>query len=388
VREYLLLALRLDRLRPGSVGDGAAGLGVQVRDEPRASPSSLVRAAGRLAAELPALGLDPGRERFLAAQLTALEWTARRLAGQGVPFVQEVRTVFDTRTALGAEDDYRDAHRRLAALLPGTGSVADRWARHRAADEVPPDMLLRAVEALSEVLRERVRAAGLLVGPDRVEYRVVDDAPWGALHQYLGGSRSRITINVGARPRRMQLLQLLAHEAYPGHHTERCHKEKGLVAAGWDEHRLVLTNSPQALLAEGAAELGLRAVVGPGWGRAAAQVLGELGLGFDGDLAERIEDVRGVLARVRQDAALLLHEYRAPPGEVLAYLRRWMLVDDTRAAQVLRFLRHPLWRAYTTTYVEGAALVGRWWERDPRPDRFRRLLDEPLTPAAVRAEAR
>jgi hypothetical protein len=366
---------------------GVAALPAQVRAEPRASAASLVRAAGRLAAELPAAGFAPDRERFLAAQLAALECTARRLAGQAVPFVREVALVFDTRTAMGDEDRYRDAHRRLAALLPGTGPVADRWASHRAADEVPPDRLLPAVRALSGLLRERVRAAGLLAGPEEVEYRLVDAAPWAALHQYLGDHRSRITINAGARPRRAQLVHLLAHEAYPGHHTERCRKEDGLVAAGWDEHRLVLTNSPQALVAEGAAEIGLRAAVGPGWGPTTAEVLAELGLGFDGELAEAVEDAAGVLVRVRQDAALLLHAQRAPTEDVLGHLRRWLLVSDQRAGQILQFLRHPLWRAYTTTYVEGAALARRWWERDPRPERFRWLLDEPCTPAALRADA-
>lgn len=388
VRDYLLLALRLDRLRPGSVGGGTGvgALRALVRDEPAPSAPALVRAAGRLVGELPAVGLAPERERFLAAQLAALECTARRLVGQAVPFVQEVRSVFDTDTALGSQDRYRAAHRSLDALLPGRGPLAPRWAAHRRADEVRPDRLLPAVRALSGAFRERVRGAGLLTGPEAVEYAVVQDAPWSALHQYLGSNRSRITINAGARPRRMQLAQLVAHEAYPGHHTERCRKDAGLVAAGWDEHRVVVTNSPQALIAEGAAELGLRAVIGPGWGRTAAQVLGELGLAFDGDLAERVEGVGAVLARVRQDAALLLHAHGAPSVEVLAHLRRWMLVDDVRARQVLQFLRHPLWRAYTATYVEGAALLERWWERDPRPERFRRLVDEPLTPAAVRAE--
>ena len=45
-----------------------------------------------------------------------------------------------------------------------------------------------------------------------------------------------------------------------------------------------------------------------------------------------------------------------------------------------------MWRAYTTTYVEGAELLRRWWARDPGPERLRRLLDEPLTPALIRAE--
>ena len=140
------------------------------------------------------------------------------------------------------------------------------------------------------------------------------------------------------------------------------------------------------MVAEGAAELGLAAVLGPGWGPLVADALAGLGLGFDGELAERVEAATARLARVRQDAALLLHDRGAPVELVLAHLRRWLLVDEPRARQILRFMRQPVWRGYTTTYVEGAELVGAWWARDPGPERLRRLLDEPLTPRALRAE--
>jgi hypothetical protein len=75
---------------------------------------------------------------------------------------------------------------------------------------------------------------------------------------------------------------------------------------------------------------------------------------------------------------------------VVGYLQRWLLVDDTRARQMLKFLSSPLWRAYTSTYVEGYRLLRGWL--DARPDgvglteRFGRLLDEPLIPSALRAE--
>ncbi|MBO0851683.1 MAG: DUF885 domain-containing protein, partial [Pseudonocardia sp.] len=96
------------------------------------------------------------------------------------------------------------------------------------------------------------------------------------------------------------------------------------------------------------------------------------------------------LMPARQDAALMLHERRTDPEEVLAYLRRWLLVTEPRATQMLRFMRHPVWRAYTTTYVEGHRLVRAWLAAaapgEPAMARFRRLLDEPLTPSAVRAE--
>jgi hypothetical protein len=71
---------------------------------------------------------------------------------------------------------------------------------------------------------------------------------------------------------------------------------------------------------------------------------------------------------------------------VLAHLRRWLLVEEPRARQILQFMRRPVWRGYTTTYVEGAELVRAWWTRDPGPERLCRLLDEPLTPGTLRAE--
>ena len=86
----------------------------------------------------------------------------------------------------------------------------------------------------------------------------------------------------------------------------------------------------------------------------------------------------------------MLHDEHRDADEVAAYLQRWLLVDESRARQTLKFLSSPLWRAYTSTYVEGYRLLRTWL--DNRPDgvgltqRFGRLLDEPLTPSALRAE--
>jgi hypothetical protein len=297
-----------------------------------------------------------------------------------VSYRAELAAACDAAVEPGPLDGYREAHRALDRLLPGTGPLPPRLRAHRARGEVPPDRVAPALRALAGVLRERTRAVVPLPDGERVEWRVVADGPWTALHTYLGGFRSRITVNAGARLRAPQLARLVAHEAYPGHHVERCRKEAGLVARGGDEHRVVLTCTPQSLVAEGAAELGADLAALP------ADVVAALAPGTDPGLDARVEAACAALARVRQDAALLLHEERAPEAAVLGHLRRWALLDDAGARRVLRFLRHPLWRGYTTAYVEGAPLVRRWWERQPGPERFRRLLDDPLTPAALRAE--
>lgn len=393
VREYLLLGLRFDRLMEGFVDayTGDPVLRRQVDNEPRPEPPALARRARELRAELPGAALSQPRLRFLEAHLRALECNARALAGEPVGFVEEVEAYFEVRIAPGNQDAYRAAHDELDDVLPGNGPLAARLHAHRRRDEIAPELLEPAVHALSSALRDRVRARYRLPAAEAVRYEVVTNKPWSGFNHYLGDFTSTVAINADLGQRMANLPHLVAHESYPGHHTEHCRKEAGLVQTEYHaEQALFLVNTPQCLMAEGLADLGLHAVVGAGWGRWAEETVADLGLRMDGELTERVEAAVVALLGVRQDAALMLHDRGADPADVVAYLQRWLLVSERRAKQMLRFLSDPRWRAYTTTYVEGHRLLRRWL--DARPDgeplgeRYRRLLDEPLTPSAIRSE--
>jgi hypothetical protein len=393
VREYLLLGLRFDRLVEGFVDayTGDLALRREVGNEPRPDPAVLGRRAAQLRAELPDSGLAQPRARFLAAQLTALECSGQVLAGQQVGFVDEVAAYFDVVITPGDPEVYRQAHAEIDRLLPGSDPLADRLAAHRARDEIAPQRLEPAVEALSSALRDRVRVGFGLPPQETVRYEVVTDKPWSGFNYYLGDFCSRVAINADLGHRMAHLPHLVAHESYPGHHTEHCRKEAGLVRRDHhDEQTIFLVNTPQCLMAEGLADLGLAAAVGPGWGPWAGEILDDLGLRMDGELAEWLETAAAGLLGVRQDAALMLHDQHADPADVLAYLQRWLMITEPRAKQMLRFLGDPLWRAYTTTYVEGFRLLCTWLADrppiQPLGQRYLRLLDEPLIPSVVRAE--
>jgi hypothetical protein len=141
-------------------------------------------------------------------------------------------------------------------------------------------------------------------------------------------------------------------------------------------------------MAEGLADLALYAAVGPGWGGWAAEIYADLGLRFDGERAEAVAEASAALIGVRQDAALMLHDQHRDVDDVTAFLKRWLLVDDQRARQMVRFLSSPLWRAYISTYVEGYRLLRGWLDARPAgvgvAERFTCLLDEPLIPSALR----
>jgi hypothetical protein len=393
--EYVRLGLRFDRLESGFVDayTGDPRIRAQVGDEPAPTPRALRDQARALLGELDAAALPADRADYLRGQLTGLECTARKMNSEPVGFVDEVAAYFQVDVVLGDPAVYAAAHAELEALLPGSGSLSERYAVHRRREECPPDRLETAVHALSSALRDQVRGRYGLPEVETVDYEVVTDQPWSGFNYYEGDYRSRVAINADLPHRLGQLPHLVAHEAYPGHHTEHCRKERGLVdRAGRLEHTVFLVNTPECLMAEGLADLGVQASIGTGWGPWAADVLGDLGLHLDGHLAERVAAAAAPLNRVRQDAAVLLHDRGVDADEVVAYLQRWSLVSGDRARQQLRFLTHPLWRAYITTYVEGFDLLSAWLDARPAAqpvaDRFVRLLDEPLTPAAVAGELR
>lgn len=392
VAEYLRLGLAFDRLERGFVDayTGDPALKAEVENAPAPDPARLADRARGLLADLPG-ALDAARAEFIGAHLRALECSARKFAGDDVGFVDEVRAYFDVDIAMADPDRYRQAHADLAEALGVPGATGDElrdiYAAHRRADEIPPERVDECVRAFSSALRERVRSAYPLPDNEIVEFEVVTDKPWSGFNYYLGNYRSRVAINADLTQYMSSLPALIAHEAYPGHHTEHCRKEQVLVGAGHDEQSIFLVNTPQCLMAEGLADHALAAIVGPEWETWAQEIYADLGLRFDAGRAMGVGRATAGLLGVRQDAALLLHDRHADADTVAEHLRRWLLAPEERARQMLRFLTSPLWRAYISTYVEGYRLLEAWLEQaDDRAAAFGRLLDEPLIPASLRRE--
>lgn len=392
-REYVMLGLRFNRLEDGLVDayTGEEDLRRQVEAEPTPDPAAMAARAGDLLAELPAAGLAEDRTEFLYGQLTALHCAAQRMAGATIPYVEEVHAYYQVRPQRAETDRYAHVHDRLRALLPGSGDLTQRYAVYRNADRCPPERLSAALGVLSEALRDRVGATIGLPRGESVDYGIVTGKPWSGFNYYLGGYRSRVEVNADLPQRLAHLPHLVAHESYPGHHTHNCHKEQRLVRTGGRlEHTVYMVNTPECLVAEGLAEVGVEMAVGPGWGRWMREVLAGVGLAVDGELCEEVSGAVAGLDRVRLDAALMLHDEGASADDVVRYMSRWLLVPEARARDSLRFIADPLWRAYASTYVEGYRLVTAWLEARPAAQplsaRFSRLLDEPLTPARMTHE--
>ena len=101
-------------------------------------------------------------------------------------------------------------------------------AAYRAGEEIPPERLEEAIHAFSSALRDRVRADYPLPDTETITYEVVTDKPWSGFNYYLGDYRSTVAVNADLKQQMSNLPRLVAHESYPGHHTEHCRKEARL----------------------------------------------------------------------------------------------------------------------------------------------------------------
>ena len=384
VGRYLEVGLRLGRHLDGMVDAyyGPEALARRVEGEPRRPLPALVGDVRALVADLDAGDgdLDAVRRRWLRAQAAGLHAAARKLAGEEVAFVDEVEQCYGVRPEFVEHDVLAAAHRRLDAVLPGSGSLAARYEAWRSTHIMSREQLTSAVHALAEAFRDRTRTRFGLPEGEHVEFELVTNEPWSGFNYYEGDLRSRVAINTDLPVSSTAIGHLIAHEAYPGHHTEHCRKEVGLVRQRQQlEESIFLVGTPQCLLAEGLADLAIEVLLGDDHEPQLAELLHPLGIRYDTEVVAAVAAAGEALSAVRGNAALILHDRGGSEDDAVEELARWALLPRERAAKSVTFLTHPTWRAYIFCYVAGLPRCRAFVGGDP--DRFERLLTEQFVPA-------
>jgi len=386
IERYLELGLRLGRHVDGFVDAyyGPPAIAELVAAEPVVSPENLSADAARLIADLDG-GLDDdlidaGRRRWLRAQVVGLHTSARKLAGEPIAYADEVEWCYGVRPTFRDEELFEAAHRRLDAVLPGDGPIRERIIAWREAQAIPVPRLEGVLRDIAEDFRERTDHLFGLPDGEHIDWELATNQPWSGFNYYLGDLHSTVAINTDLPVLAPGIGHLVAHEAYPGHHTEHSRKEAGLVRQRqWLEETLFCVGTPQCLLAEGLADLALTVIVGDTPELVMVEHLGPLDLGYDPEVAAAVRLASNSLDAVRANAAWLLHADQRPIDEVVAYVERWGLLPFERARKAVEFLTSPTWRAYISCYVEGFPLCRDFVAGDPA--RFATLITEQVVPA-------
>ncbi|MCO5222211.1 MAG: hypothetical protein M9947_11625 [Thermomicrobiales bacterium] len=391
--EYLRIAFGIVRHFPGFIDAyvGPAELKATAETELMSSLAELHTRVRRLHEQLPAQGYPETRRDYLDKQLTGIDMVLRKLQGESVPYRQEVAACFDIDIALEPESTFEAVRDELEEIVPGRGSLLDRLDAWRNQYNIDNATARTGFDLLLNETRKRTLAIVDLPEGESVEIAFVVDKPWSGYNWYLGNAKSLVEINVDLPLRANAMVDLTAHEGYPGHHTEHSLKDRILYQQrGYAEHAIHLINTPECVISEGIATVA-EAQIFPGDDGIVFKsdvFYPALGLQGDPQREERIDALVGKLRAVAGNAAILRHEQGASESEVIDYLMTWELTPKERAERRFRFLDDPLWRPYIFTYFAGRDLVLDYLgpgEPSEQIERFRSVLTGQITPSWLRA---
>ncbi|HLO02682.1 MAG TPA: hypothetical protein VK191_06210 [Symbiobacteriaceae bacterium] len=392
-RDYIRLGFRIEKHFPGYVDaySGPPELKTEVEAEGVTAPADLVRAAAALQDRLGALPLAADRQNYLAKQVHGVEFQCRKLAGERFSLIEEAQAFYDITPTVTPESRFEEGLRLLDDALPGDGALADRLAAYRSRRELPKEHAHRlgalAQQTLLEV-RRRSAAIWSIPEDESVELKIVANKPWGGYNWYLGDCRSLVEINEDVPMNLHYLVEMVAHEAYPGHHLEKILKD----ATWYREHghldlTIFLYNTPQCVIAEGIATSAAGQIFAPGEldHFVQSQLYPQVGMTDDGVDGAQVQAGLDLLAHVDGNAAFLLLDEGRPADEVAAYIARYKQLPIERAQRSIGFMRS--YGSYIFTYTYGKQLMAPLLQGTDRHQVFHKLLVDYVTPSDLVAWA-
>ena len=389
--EFVKLALAINEHIPGYVDSyfGPDEWDQEARQAGKLALSEMSTRAALLARNISeANGWDPQRKDFLARQASAMQMSLRLLAGEKVSLAEEVQALYDVQPSWKDESVFIEGQQRLDEILPKDGTLKERLERWNKSLEIPVEKVRELLPWITDRLRELTREMFDLPNGESFTVDFVSNQPWGAYNWYLGGYQSRIDINTDLPIQVNRLPGLIAHEGYPGHHTELSMKESKLIQQrNYREHVLTLINSPACVVAEGIATTALETVLTDEglevWYR--EEILPRAGMAhLDATLITEVNRASRKMNGVWGNAAFMLHDQGISPHEISLYAQKYDLSTEKEAEQGIKFISNPLYRSYIFTYHVGRELLEELFTHGDRETYFRRLLEEPVTPSQIR----
>jgi hypothetical protein len=377
---YVELALRLARREPDVVDFyyGPPELQQRVDDEQLFDLERIAVEARELLAELD--------DAWLAAQVGALEATARTLAGEELPYADEVQAKYGITPEWTDEREFERGHALLDEALPGSGDLAARFSQRLDDVALSGELVGRALGEAVALVRDRTREVVGLPQGEEVELEVVTGELWLGFARYLGGFRTHVALNADLPFPADELMWFSAHEAYPGHHTHRAWQEAELARAGGRvDAMLGLLWAPEQVIAEGIAQAGPPLVL-EGAHEELAERLASLGLDYDWETGAHVAEADRLLVPVWSNAAILRHMRGASRERAWEYAAHWSLQPAERVDKFLEAnVEDRNARGYTHCYSQGERLCAAYIGDDPA--RLRGLMTSRLLPSELSSAA-
>jgi hypothetical protein len=330
------------------------------------------------------------RREYLSRQLSSLVARVEILQGKKFTFDQESKLLYDAVAPTYSADHFKTILKELDPLLPGEGSLQQRYEKFRTGFIIPTARLDMVFKAAIEECRRRTKEHLDLPANESFTIEYVKDKPWGGYNWYKGNSRSLIQVNTDLPSYIDRAIDLAAHEGYPGHHVYNSLLEDRLVKKrGWMEFTVYALFSPQSLIAEGSANYGVHVVMtDQEKAMFERKVLFPLA-GLDTGQTETYNKVTRLvkeLSYAGNEAARGYLDGVMSREKALQWLEEYELMTPERAQKRLDFMER--YRTYVINYNLGEDLVKKYIESRSRTVEqrwkvFEKLLSSPRLPSGL-----
>ena len=327
------------------------------------------------------------RARWMSQQLLAFDRRIRIYSGEFKTFDEESKELFGISAPVYPEEHYKLLLDTLNQLLPGKGTVQDRFQNLANRFIIPENKLDTIFKTTIAEARKSTKAYYSLPETETFTIEYVKDKPWSGYNWYKGNYTSLIQINTDTRIFIERAIDVGSHESYPGHHVYNMLLEKNLYQdKGWVEISLYPLFSPQSFIAEGSANYGIDLVF-PGdkkirFAKEKLLPLAGLDTTFIGIYFKSLA-IRGKLNYARNEAARGIVNQTMNDQQALDWLMNYCLYNKETALKSISFIKK--YRSYVINYNYGQDLVRNYIElneTDPKKrwEVFGKLLSNPVLP--------
>ena len=327
------------------------------------------------------------RARWMSQQLLAFDRRIRIYSGEFKTFDEESKELFGISAPVYPEEHYKLLLDTLNQLLPGKGTVQDRFQNLANRFIIPENKLDTIFKTTIAEARKSTKAYYSLPETETFTIEYVKDKPWSGYNWYKGNYTSLIQINTDTRIFIERAIDVGSHESYPGHHVYNMLLEKNLYQdKGWVEISLYPLFSPQSFIAEGSANYGIDLVF-PGdkkirFAKEKLLPLAGLDTTFIGIYFKSLA-IRGKLNYARNEAARGIVNQTMTDQQALDWLIKYCLYNKETALKSISFIKK--YRSYVINYNYGQDLVRNYIESngadtEKRWEVFEKLLSNPVLP--------
>lgn len=386
-RNFSRLMLEVDKHKEGFVDAyfGSSDIAESVKNSPLVLIADLQSQLDELASSLN--DSDTQRQKFVAGMITSAKTILRLANNEPLTFHDEARLIFDIEAEPIDESRFDEAQAQLDSILPGTGTTAERLQAYLRHYEMDSNQLDTAIELALPETRKRTSDFIDLVDGEGFVYSLVKDQVWSAYNWYQGNGQSLIEFNTDVPVNALRILDLCAHEGYPGHHTENMLKEKYLYQdLGRAEHAVVLLYSSSAVIAEGIAMTALEIIFPDNQANSYLDdsLFPKIGIeAHPANVRSAISKARKDISYVSYNAAIRHHTGELTADETVQYIMKYAGTSEDRATRTLNFFTKSGSRSYVLTYNTGYDLIENA-SNGNKSALFKRLLLEPMLPSDLR----